>query len=48
MGVAWLRDSTGAYSSGFLLLFGLALTGAIAIALLPSRDSAKAETATTS
>jgi sugar phosphate permease len=48
MGVAWLRDSTGAYSSGFMLLFGLALTGAVAIALLPTRDSAKAETAATS
>ncbi len=39
MGVASLRDSTGAYSSGFLLLVGLAIVGAIAIALLPRRDS---------
>jgi sugar phosphate permease len=40
MGVAWLRDSTGAYSSGFLLLVGLAAAGALAIALLPRRDRA--------
>jgi MFS family permease len=38
MGVAWLRDTTGAYSSGFLLLAGLAVAGAIAIAWLPRGD----------
>ena len=38
MGVAWIRDSTGSYSSGFLLLVGLAVTGAIAIALLKHPD----------
>jgi sugar phosphate permease len=38
MGIASLRDSTGAYSSGFLLLVGLAITGAIAVALLPNRQ----------
>jgi sugar phosphate permease len=38
MGIASLRDSTGAYSSGFMLLVALAITGAIAVALLPSAN----------
>lgn len=45
MGVAWLRDTTGAYSSGFLLLVGLAAAGAIAIAMLPRPAPAVAEAA---
>jgi sugar phosphate permease len=43
MGVASLRDSTGAYSSGFMLLVALAAVGAIAVALLPRRAAVAAE-----
>jgi sugar phosphate permease len=35
-----LRDSTGSYSTGFLVLIGMALSGAIAIAALPRRRRA--------
>jgi MFS family permease len=35
--VARMRDVSGSYSSGFLLLIGFALTGAFAVALLPKR-----------
>ena len=35
--VARLRDSTGSYSTGFTMLVGFALAGAVAIALLPNR-----------
>jgi sugar phosphate permease len=35
MGVAALRDSAGSWTSGFLVLLGLAATGAVAVALLP-------------
>lgn len=35
MGVAKLRDSTGSYTTGFLLLVGLAAVGAVAIGMLP-------------
>jgi sugar phosphate permease len=48
MGVASLRDSTGAYSSGFMLLVALAAVGAIAVALLPRRAPAAMETASAS
>jgi MFS family permease len=37
MGVATIRDRTGSYEGGFLLLIGLAIAGAIAVALLPGR-----------
>jgi MFS family permease len=33
--VGYLRDQTGAYRSGFLVLIGLALAGAVAVSLLP-------------
>jgi sugar phosphate permease len=33
--VAYLRDQTGSYAAGFQVLIGLALLGAVAIALLP-------------
>jgi len=35
MAVAALRDATGRYDEGFLLLAGLAAAGALAVALLP-------------
>jgi MFS family permease len=34
--VGYLRDHTGSYDTGFVLLVGIALTGATAIALLPA------------
>jgi MFS family permease len=37
MGVAALRDQTGTYRLGFLLLTGLAAVGALAVAFLPKR-----------
>ena len=42
MAVATLRDRTGSYTPGFLLLVGLAATGAVAVALLPRRGDAAA------
>jgi MFS family permease len=42
MAVATLRDRTGSYTPGFLLLVGLAATGAAAVALLPRRGDAAA------
>ena len=33
--IGYLRDRTGSYDTGFLLLVGIALAGAVAIALLP-------------
>jgi cyanate permease len=38
--VGRLRDGTGSYTTGFLLLLVLALAGAMAIGLLPARRSA--------
>jgi MFS family permease len=35
MAAAFLRDRTGSYSAGFILLVTLALLGAVAVALLP-------------
>ncbi len=35
--VARLRDSTGTYTTGFTFLIAIALTGAVAIALLPRK-----------
>jgi MFS family permease len=43
--VAGLRDRTGSYTSGFLLLLALAVVGAIAVSFLPGRPRS-AETAT--
>jgi nitrate/nitrite transporter NarK len=40
MGVAALRDWTGSYTSGFLVLVALAAVGAAAISLLPPRHLA--------
>jgi MFS family permease len=37
MGVAALRDQTGSYSSGFMVLVALAAVGAVAVSCLPSR-----------
>jgi len=37
MVVAGLRDSTGSYGPGFIVLVGLAAVGAIAVSLLPGR-----------
>src|SRR3989442_463539 len=33
--VGWMHDASGSYTNGFLALIGCALTGAIAVALLP-------------
>jgi MFS family permease len=38
--VGRLRDVSGSYSSAFMVLIGFALTGAIAVSLLPSRRAA--------
>ena len=40
MVVATLRDRTGSYAAGFLLLVGLAAVGAAAVAFLPRRGTA--------
>jgi sugar phosphate permease len=37
--VGRLRDQTGSYDAGFMLLVGLAALGALAVALLPKRNS---------
>jgi sugar phosphate permease len=42
MAVAALRDSSGSYGPGFVLLVGLAALGAVAVALLPRRASGAA------
>jgi MFS family permease len=39
--VGRLRDATGSYSAGFLALIGMALLGAAAAAMLPSRKRSK-------
>jgi nitrate/nitrite transporter NarK len=39
--VAGLRDSTGSYGAGFMVLVGLAAIGAIAVSLLPGRPGAE-------
>ena len=39
--VAGLRDSTGSYGPGFMVLVGLAAVGAIAVSLLPGRPGAE-------
>ncbi len=44
MGVATLRDRTGSYTTGFLVLVGLAVAGAIAVSLLPGGRRAPAAT----
>ena len=44
MGVATLRDQTGSYTSGFMVLVGLAAVGAAAVACLPSRPQADPQT----
>lgn len=38
--IGYLRDQTGAYRTGFAVLVGLALAGAAAVALLPSKKTA--------
>jgi MFS family permease len=38
MAVATIRDTYGSYAPGFLLLIGLAMLGALAVAYLPNRD----------
>jgi MFS family permease len=37
--IGYLRDQTGAYRTGFLLLIALALAGALAVAFLPRKTS---------
>jgi sugar phosphate permease len=41
LGVATLRDRTGSYTPGFLAVVGLAVIGAIAIAMLPRSGSTR-------
>ena len=41
--VAGLRDSTGSYGPGFMVLVGLAAIGAIAVGLLPGRPGAESD-----
>ena len=41
MVVAALRDQTGSYTTGFMVLLGLASLGAMAVSLLPSRAQAR-------
>lgn len=36
--VGWIRDKTGSYFSGFEVLISLAIIGAIAIIMLPSKN----------
>ena len=47
MAVATIRDRTGSYAGGFLLLVALAAAGAAAVALLPSRGEADVAAAPT-
>jgi sugar phosphate permease len=42
MGVGYLRDVTGSYRTGFVVLIAVALAGAIAISALPRPESAAA------
>lgn len=37
-GVSWLREQSGSYQTTLLVVFALAFTGAVAIALLPSHE----------
>jgi hypothetical protein len=37
--IGYLRDLSGAYRTGFLLLIALAVAGAIAVAFLPRREA---------
>jgi nitrate/nitrite transporter NarK len=39
--VAGLRDQTGSYTGGFLVLLTLAAVGAVAVSLLPGRAAAE-------
>jgi hypothetical protein len=41
--VGYLRDSSGSYGSGFILLIAIALAGTAAIAMLPRRGAAVME-----
>jgi nitrate/nitrite transporter NarK len=45
MAVATIRDRTGSYDPGFVLLIALAIVGALAVALLPRSGSARSERA---
>jgi sugar phosphate permease len=45
MGVAALRDQSGTYSGGFMVLVGLAALGALAVAFLPARPQPVSEEA---
>ena len=42
MAVATLRDRSGSYGSGFVLLVGLAVLGAVAVSFLPRPKPAAA------
>jgi hypothetical protein len=45
MGIGYLRDVTGSYRIGFIVLIGVAVAGALAIAALPRRAEQPARTA---
>jgi hypothetical protein len=38
--VGYLRDTTGTYQIGFVVLIGIAIVGTMAIACLPRRSAA--------
>ena len=40
--IGYLRDTTGSYQLGFMLLIGIALAGTVAIAMLPRRGTTHA------
>ncbi len=40
MAVAATRDSTDSYTTGFLMLVGLAALGAVAVSFIPGRRAA--------
>jgi MFS-type transporter involved in bile tolerance (Atg22 family) len=42
MAVASLRDATGSYAAGFIVLVSLAGIGALAVSLLPGKPAAEA------
>jgi hypothetical protein len=41
--VGYLRDTTGSYRTGFVVLIAVALAGTLAIALLPRRGAPSME-----
>jgi sugar phosphate permease len=44
--IGHMRDTSGSYTTGFLVIIAFAIAGALAIALLPRRRAAEHETET--